>query len=50
MSPPDLSSHRLRLGRLSVYIEPRDLWTGIYIAPSAVYVCPLPTLVLRVAR
>ena len=41
---------RLRFGRLAVYIEPRDLWVGCYLAPDAVYVCPLPLLVLRWSR
>jgi len=32
-----------------VYIEPRDVWVGAYLPEdrSAVYVCPLPCLVLR---
>ena len=32
-----------------VYIEPADLWVGAYLPKdrSAVYVCPLPCLVLR---
>lgn len=41
---------RLTAGRLQVYVEPRDLWVGVYLAPAAVYVCPLPTLVIRWAR
>ena len=41
---------RLRVGRLAIYFEPRDLWVGAYIAESAIYVCPLPTLVLRWSR
>jgi hypothetical protein len=36
--------------RLQVYLDPRDVWVGAYIAPVAVYVCPLPCLVLRWAR
>jgi hypothetical protein len=36
--------------RLRIYIEPRDLWVGAYVAPHAVYVCPLPTLVIRWSR
>jgi hypothetical protein len=36
--------------RLSVYLEPRDLWIGAYVAPHAVYVCPLPCLVFRWIR
>jgi hypothetical protein len=38
---------RLRRGRLSVYIEPRDVWIGIYVAPGAIYICLLPCLVIR---
>lgn len=38
---------RLRLGRLAIYIEPRDIWVGVYVSPDAVYVCLLPMLVLR---
>ena len=41
---------RLRLGRLSAYLEPRDIWVGIYVAPTAIYVCPLPMLVIRWRR
>ena len=43
----NVSAHRLRVGRLAVYVEPRDAWIGAYIAGSAVYVCPLPFLVIR---
>lgn len=38
------------MGRLRVYLEPRDIWVGIYVAPRAVYVCPLPLLVFRWQR
>jgi hypothetical protein len=38
---------RLCLGRLSLYIEPRDIWIGVYVAPSAVYICPVPLLVIK---
>jgi hypothetical protein len=41
---------RLRVGRLQVYLEPRDLWIGAYIDPGAVYVCPLPCVVFRWTR
>lgn len=40
----------LRLGRLSVYIEPRDAWVGVSVGDSAVYVCPLPFVVMRWSR
>src|SRR6516164_6299673 len=36
--------------RLKVYIEPRDIWVGAYVAPHAIYVCPLPFLVIRWER
>lgn len=42
---------RLRIGRrLSVYIEPRDIWIGAYVQPDRIYVCPLPLLVFRWSR
>lgn len=41
---------RLTLGRVQLYIEPRDAWVGVYVAPDAVYVCPVPFVVVKVAR
>lgn len=41
--------HDLR-GRVEAYIEPRDAWVGAYISKEAVYVCPLPFLVVRTSR
>lgn len=41
---------RLHVGRLAVYLEPRDLWIGAYVAIDAVYVCLLPVLVFRWTR
>jgi hypothetical protein len=42
---------RLKAGRrLAVYVEPRDVWVGAYVAADAVYVCPLPLLVFRWTR
>jgi hypothetical protein len=38
------------LGRLRFYIEPRDIWVGVYVARDAVYVCPLPLVVIRYRR
>lgn len=41
----------LRIGRrLAVYVEPRDIWIGVYVAPDRIYVCPLPLLVFRWSR
>lgn len=45
-----MSTRRLRLGRVELYIEPRDIWVGAYIAPDAVYICPLPLVVIKVER
>jgi hypothetical protein len=36
--------------RLRVYFEWRDAWVGGYIGKDAVYVCPLPFLVIRWRR
>lgn len=41
---------RLHFGRLSVYLEPRDIWVGVYVAENAVYVLPLPLLVFKWQR
>jgi hypothetical protein len=41
---------RLRRGRFSLYLEPRDAWIGVYVAPAAVYVCLIPFVVLRWTR
>lgn len=44
---PVKKPRRLHLGRLSIYLEPRDVWVGVFVGPDAVYVCPLPLLVFR---
>lgn len=41
---------RLTMGRLSIYLEPRDAWIGVYVAANAVYVCPVPFVVVRWRR
>lgn len=41
---------RLTFGHLALYLEPRDCWVGVYAAPGAVYVCPLPFVVVRWTR
>ena len=43
-------TRRFHRGRLSVYLEPRDLWVGVYVAEAAVYVCPVPLLVVKWSR
>lgn len=45
-----MSEKRLTLGRLQVYVEPRDVWVGVFVAPVAVYVCLLPMLVFKWSR
>ena len=47
---PDLSTRLLKAGRLSLIFEPRDIWLGVYLAPSAVYICLIPCLPVRWAR
>lgn len=44
-----MAKRRLNLfrGRLAIYIEPRDVWIGAYVAEDYLYVCPLPLLVFR---
>lgn len=42
-----LSERRLRFGRLALYVEPRDAWVGVYVAPAAIYVLLVPFVVLR---
>lgn len=38
------------MSRLKVYLEPRDAWIGLYVAPNAFYFCPLPFLVVKWVR
>ncbi len=38
---------RIHVGRVSLYIEPRDIWIGVFVSPIAVYICPLPMCVIR---
>lgn len=45
-----ISSRRLAVGSMSFYIEPRDAWVGLYVAPDALYVCPLPFFVVKIRR
>lgn len=35
---------------MKVYWEPRDWWVGVYFGLDHIYVCPLPTLVIRFGR
>jgi hypothetical protein len=39
-----------RHGVLEVQLNLRDLWVGVFVDPLAVYVCPLPCVVLRWSR
>jgi hypothetical protein len=40
----------IRVGRVSIYFEPRDLWVGVYVSRQHLFVCPLPAVVIRWAR
>lgn len=48
--PRDLSTRLLRAGRLSLVLEPRDVWVGFYAGPDAFYLTLIPCLPLRWAR
>jgi hypothetical protein len=45
--PRDLSTVLWRRGRLSLILEPRDLWVGAYAGHGAVYVILVPCFPLR---
>lgn len=37
-------------GRVEIYGEPRDVWVGAFVSEDAIYVCPLPMMVVRISR
>lgn len=52
-----LCFHRPQMGmkgccrsKVYAYFDPRDFWVGVYVSTEAVYVCLLPTLVIRWSR
>jgi hypothetical protein len=48
--PRDLSTRLLKLGRLSLVFEPRDIWVGLYVSRRAVFVCLVPCLAVKWER
>ena len=48
--PRDLSTALLHWGRFWIVFEPRDIWVGVFVARKAVYVCPVPCLVVKWER
>ena len=38
------------MNRIKIYFDPADWWIGLYIGPNHLYLCLLPTLVVRVLR
>ena len=36
--------------RLDVYVDTADWWVGVYLGPTAIFICPLPCLVVRWQR
>ena len=47
MTTKTISDRRIKVGRLAIYIEPRDAWVGLFVSPSAVYLLLVPFLVFR---
>ena len=39
-----------RGGWVAAYIDLRDWWIGVYVSDRAVYICPLPCVVIRIMR
>lgn len=35
---------------MKVYWDFRDWWVGLYVGETHYYVCPVPTLVIRINR
>jgi hypothetical protein len=48
--PRDLTTRLLRWGRLSLVLEPRDIWIGLYVGSDAIYLTLIPCLPIRWAR
>lgn len=38
------------MSRLSLRFAWFDLWVGVYVAPDAIYVCPLPMILVKWRR
>lgn len=36
--------------RWKLYRDSDDWWIGVYFGPNHVYICPLPTLVIRYVK
>jgi hypothetical protein len=49
-APPCCNEDPPLTPRLRIRLEPRDAWVGVYVASDAVYVCPVPFLVIRWQR
>lgn len=43
-----LKTRLLKLGRVSLWFEPRDLWIFYFHGPDAGYICVLPMLPVRI--
>lgn len=43
-----MTRRRPRFGRFAVYVEPRDAWIGVYMAPAAVRCGPVVPCLIRV--
>jgi hypothetical protein len=46
----DLKTRLWQLGRVSQWLEPRDIWIGWFHGKDADYIVVIPMLPLRIAR
>lgn len=37
-------------GRVEISFEPRDLWIGVYISETGIFIYPLPMIAIRISR
>ncbi len=43
-------NYAIREGRWHMSFVPWDLWVGVYVGPTHLYICPVPTVCITVRR